>query len=185
MKQFAARIFDNDNFNTFGKCQGEHYHLEGNYHGEQAEVIEYLCEYALYKVKIVESPTPDGDNTVIAQSITKDKVSGRDTEVTLTVNTKLQGMPNFYLESLVDTMAYLDAAGIPYTYVIYEGVVDEDVIVGFRDLMDLLVRLESCGAYPSTRIDENTLVVFQSIPMGGEIPTEGALQLVCLNYEAF
>ncbi|MBR4054233.1 MAG: protein kinase [Clostridia bacterium] len=153
--------------------------------GLDADYAKKLCEYALYKVKIVESPTPDGDNTVIAQSITKDKVSGRDTEVTLTVNTKLQGMPNFYLESLVDTMAYLDSAGIPYTYVIYEGVVDEDVIVGFRDLMDLLVRLESCGAYPSTRIDENTLVVFQSIPMGGEIPTEGALQLVCLNYEAF
>ncbi len=152
--------------------------------GLDAAYAQRLCEYALYKVKIVEYPTPDGDNTVMSQNVGKGKVNPRDTEVTLTVNTKLQGMPNFYMGPMLDAMEYLDAAGIPYTYLVYDGRVTEDIILGHKDFMDLLVRLENAGAVPGTEIDRDTFVIFQSIPMGGEIPTDGTLQLVCLNYEA-
>jgi beta-lactam-binding protein with PASTA domain len=152
--------------------------------GLDAAYAQRLCEYALYKVKIVEYPTPDGDNTVISQNVGKGKINPRDTEVTLTVNTKLQGMPNFYMGSLMEAKKYLDNAGIPYLYLIYDGKVSEDMILGFTDYMDLLVRLESCGAKPGTKVDRDTMIIFQSIPMGGEVPEGSVLQLVCLNYEA-
>lgn len=145
-----------------------------------------LCEYALYKVEFIESPTVTGDNKIIAQSIVKDKVSPRNTVVQLTINTKTQGLKNFYMGSLIEAMTYLDAANIPYTTIIYDGVVEGDnAYLGFTDMIELMIRLENIGAYPGTKIDENTIVIFQSVPEGAEPPADGAVQLICVNYEAF
>jgi hypothetical protein len=52
-------------------------------------------------------------------------------------------------------------------------------------MIELMIRLENIGAYPGTKIDENTIVIFQSVPEGAEPPADGAVQLICVNYEAF
>lgn len=144
-----------------------------------------ICEYALYKVEIIESPSLYGDNTVISQSIVKDKVSPRNTVVQLTVSTKMQGLPEFRMGAMIAAITYLDAAKIPYTYVIYDGVpAGDSSYLGFTDMVELMIHLETMGAYPGTKINEKTMVIFQSIPQGSDPTAEDTLQLVCVNYEA-
>ncbi len=145
-----------------------------------------LCEYALYEVEIVEIPTIGGENTVIGQSIDPNVVSPRETVVTLTVETPMEGMPDLTVMTLNEAIAYLQEQGIPYEYFVYGGIYEGDKsATGFTDYFDLLKRLDRLGATPTDEVTEETMVIFQSVLPGGEPPMDDTLLLVCVNYEDF
>lgn len=152
--------------------------------GLDSDYATRLCQYALYKVVLVEEPTVGGENRVIEQSIEINKVSPRDTVVELTVATPLEGLPDLVGGTLNNTLQYLNELQIPVTYVVYDGVITGDTSInGFTDYFELITRLELIGAELSETVTDETVVIFQSVPMGGEPPMESRLVLVCVNYE--
>ncbi len=154
--------------------------------GVEVSYATRLCEYALYKVEIVEVPTLGGENKVVGQSIDPGIVSPRETVVTLTVETPMEGMPVLTEMTLHEALAYLDEQGIPYEYFVYGGLYKGDQSAsGFTDYFDLLKRLDRLGATPTDVITEETVVIFQSIQPGNEPSMTEPLLLVCANYEDF
>ncbi len=151
--------------------------------GLDGDFAKRLCEYSRYTVEIIEIPSLNGENKVIAQSITKDTVSPNNTVVQLTVETKMVGLPDMRMDTLYNALAYLDAAGLPYEIVVYDGLYQGDsAYVGFTDFYALLVRLEVLGATLSSTINEETVVIFQSVPMGSNPAQDETIILVCVNY---
>ena len=54
--------------------------------------------------------------------------------------------------------------------------------MGFTDFYALLVRLETLGATLSDTVDEETVVIFQSVPAGSDPGQGETMILVCVNY---
>ncbi|MBQ3003054.1 MAG: protein kinase [Clostridia bacterium] len=154
--------------------------------GQDVAFATRLCQYALYKVEIEEVPTVGGENKVVGQSIDPDVVSPRETVVTLTVETPMEGMPVLTVMTLFEAIEYLDGQGIPYEYVVYGGLYKGDQsAMGFTDYLELLTRLDRIGATPTDVVTEETIVIFQSILPGEEPSLIEPLMLVCGNYEDF
>ena len=154
--------------------------------GLEGDFAKRLCEYYRYTVELIEIPKLNGENKVVSQSIVQGTVSPNNTVVQLTVETKMVGMPDLRMDTLENAIAYLEAANLPYEYVVYDGVYQGDTaFLGFTDFYALLVRLETIGATLGTQVDAETEVIFQSVPMGND-PTAGeTIILVCVNYEEF
>lgn len=152
--------------------------------GEDISYATRLCEYALYKVQVVEVPTIGGENKVISQSISPSTVSPRETVVTLTVETPMEGMPDLTVMTLNEAIEYLNRQGIPFTYLVYDGVYRGDnSATGFTDYYELLRRLDRLGAELTETVTDETMVIFQDVPVGSEPPMDSELLLVCVNYE--
>lgn len=151
--------------------------------GLDGEFAKRLCEYNRYTVEIIEVPKLNGENKVVSQTIAQGTISPNNTVVQLTVETEMVGMPELRMDTLYNAIAYLDAAGLSYNYWVYDGVYQGDsAFIGFTDFYALLVRLETIGATLGTEVDENTVVIFQSVPAGSD-PAEGeTIVLVCVNY---
>ncbi len=153
--------------------------------GLDVEYAKRLCSYALYTVEIIEVPTIGGNNTVTDQTIAPGTVSSRQTKVVLTVSSPMEGLPDFTTKTLNEAITKLTELGIPYQYIIYDGIIAGDTVTGFTDLQVLLERLERVGGVQSTTITEETTVIFQSVAAGEEPPSDAELILVCVNYEFF
>lgn len=154
--------------------------------GLDAEYASRLCGYALYNVELVDVPKVGGDNTILSQTIAADTVSPRNTKVILEVSRPMQGLPDFTTGTLQEALAVLDSLHTPYRYTVYSGVIQGDTsVLGFTDYAALLQRLELIGAHRTDTVTENTMVIYQSIPMGEDPPTDMDLVLICVNYESF
>ena len=154
--------------------------------GLEGEFAKRLCEYNRYTVELIEVPTLNGENKVVSQTIEKGTISPNNTVVTLTVETKMIGMPDMRRDTLYNAIAYLEAANISYSYVVYDGLYEGDTAYqGFTDFYALLVRLETLGATLGTEVDEETVVIFQSVPAGSDPAENETIILVCVNYAEF
>ena len=95
-------------------------------------------------------------------------------------------MPDMRRDTLYNAIAYLEAANISYSYVVYDGLYEGDTAyLGFTDFYALLVRLETLGATLGTEVDEETVVIFQSVPAGSDPAENETIILVCVNYAEF
>lgn len=148
-----------------------------------------LCGYALYTAKIEEVPTAGGTNTVIEQSIPVGETNPARTEVTLRVSVPVSEMPQLVELSLPRAMAMLDELGVSYRVLVYDVVGGWNEYLGFTDLADLQQTMDQLMAQLSANptINDETTVIFQSIPAGGIPPTNpnDPLTLVAINYVWF
>ncbi|MBP5231424.1 MAG: PASTA domain-containing protein, partial [Clostridia bacterium] len=144
-----------------------------------------LCEYALYRVEIVDFPMVGGDNTIREQSIPADTVSDKGTTVVLTVSRPMNSMPYLLYTKLSEAEQLLTEMGIPYRYELYGGVYESDPAVSTRgtDYEKQIERLTLIGGYPDLQRDENTTVIFQSIAAGSPPSETEPVVLIAVNFE--
>ncbi len=150
--------------------------------GLDAEYAKRLCGYALYTVEIQEERVIGGDNKITAQSINAGTTSSVNTKVILTVSRPLEGVPNLTGIKLRDAISMLDSLGINYDFQVYGGMYQGEIEPGAYDYDSLMEYLHIAEAYKA-ELQDDTVVVFQSIPVG-EAPPQAPelLLLIGINY---
>ncbi len=150
--------------------------------GLDVEYAKRLCGYALYTVEIQEERVIGGDNKITAQSINAGATSAVNTKVILTVSRPLEGVPNLTGIKLREAISILDSLGINYDFQVYGGMYQGELEPGAYDYDSLMEYLHIAEAYKA-ELQDDTVVVFQSIPVG-EAPPQAPelLLLIGINY---
>ena len=146
-----------------------------------------LCKYALYRVEIVEEYSVGGTDKIIAQSVKPSTVMDKNSTVVLTVSRPTAGLPDLCGLTLREAAEMLSELAINnYSYEIYSGVLADAVSFDNVSYERLLQLIDIAGGFQANYdLRDDTVVVFQSIPEGGDPDGDVPLVIVAVNYYEF